>query len=97
MAVSDLRTSIEEASAPVLERLAALPRLVPFLVVLALGVAGVLIPGWGWVLVGIVALILVWFLYIAWPALTPPGRMLRLAVIAITVAIMLTRLFPQRG
>lgn len=95
--MSSVRESIESASAPVLQRLAALPKLVPFLVVLALVVGGFLIDGWGWVLLLVVAALLTWFLYVAWPTLSGPGRTLRLAVIAITLAIMLTQAFPRGG
>ncbi len=93
--MSSVRASIEQASSPLLQRLAALPKLVPFLVVLALVVGGFLVEGWGWVLLLVVALLLTWFLYIAWPTLSAPGRMLRGAVIAIMVAIMLTQAFPR--
>lgn len=93
--MSDLRHRIESASAPTLIRLAGLPKAVPFLVVLALVVGGFLIKGWGWLLLAIVAVLLGWFLYIAWPTLSAPGRMLRLAVIGITVAMTFTQAFPR--
>lgn len=90
-----VRESIERASTPVLGRLASLPKLVPFLVVLALAVGGIFIEQWGWVLLLFVAAVLAWFLYIAWPRLSAPGRFLRAAVLAMMLAIMLTQAFPR--
>ena len=46
-------------------------------------------------MLAIVAVLLGWFLYIAWPTLSAPGRMLRLAVIGIPVAMTLTQAFPR--
>ena len=89
------RDSIERTSAPVLQRLTALPSAVPFVAVLALMVAGVLIPGWGWVLVALVALFLTWLLVLAWPRLRGPERLMRVAVIAIAVAIAVTQALPR--
>jgi mannose/fructose/N-acetylgalactosamine-specific phosphotransferase system component IIC len=93
--VSSLRTSVEAASLPALTRLSRLPRLVPFLVVLGLMVAGVLIPGWGFVLTVLVVLLLLWLLYLGWPRLSTPERMMRLAVLAIVLAVLVTQLFPR--
>lgn len=93
--MSTLRTAVEKASLPLLTRLSALPRLVPFLIVLVLMVAGILIPGWGFVLVLLVALFLGWMLFLAWPRLAPPERMMRLAVVAIAVAIAITQALPR--
>ena len=45
--VSTLRESFERASLPALTFLSRLPRVVPFLVMLGLVVAGALLPGWG--------------------------------------------------
>lgn len=93
--VSGLRDSLERSSAPLLQRLASLPRVVPFLLVLGLMIAGILIPGWGWILVAVVALFLVWLLVLGWPRLTMPERLMRLAVVAIAVAITITQAVPS--
>ena len=93
--MSSLRESLESKSAPVLQTLAALPRAVPFLLVLALMIAGIVIPGWGWVLLAVVTLFLVWLLLLGWPRLTGPERLMRVAVVAIALAITLTQAFPR--
>ena len=90
-----LRESLESASAPVLRTIASLPRAVPFLIVLALMVAGALIPGWGWVLIALVVVLLTWILLLAWPRLTPSERLMRTAVVAIILAVAVTQAVPR--
>lgn len=92
---SSFRTSVEKASLPLLTRLSRLPRVVPFLVVLALLVGGILIPGWGWVLTALVALFLAWMLFLGWPRLTGVERLMRVAVILLAVAIAVTQAVPR--
>lgn len=93
--MSSLRESFESASLPALTFLSRLPRVVPFLVVLGLVVAGVLVPGWGWVLVGLVVLLLLWILLLAWPRLSAPERLMRSAVVALLLAITVTQALPR--
>jgi hypothetical protein len=93
--VPTLRQTIESASLPALTRLGTVPRAVPFLVVLALMVAGVLIPGWGWLLLLPVLLFLVWTLYLGWPALDRGARVGRVAVVLMAVAITVTQAAPR--
>jgi hypothetical protein len=95
LAVSTFRESLERASLPLVERLSRLPRVVPFLAVLALLVGGILIPGWGWVLTALVALFLAWMLFLGWPRLRPVERLMRVAVIAMAVAIAFAQAFPR--
>jgi hypothetical protein len=95
LCVSSMRESVEQASLPALRRLSSLPRVVPFLAVLALMVAGLLIPTWGWVFLAVVLLFLSWMLYLGWPRLTLPERMFRVAVLTIATAVTLTQVFPQ--
>ncbi len=92
---SSFRASVERASLPVLSRLSHLPRFIPFLVVLALLVGGILIPGWGWVLTALVALFLAWMLFLGWPRLTGVERLMRAAVVLLAVAITLTQAIPR--
>lgn len=92
---SSFRASVERASLPLLTRLSRLPRAVPFLVVLALLVGGILIPGWGWVLTALVALFLAWMLFLGWPRLTGVERLMRVAVILLAVAIAVTQAVPR--
>ncbi len=93
--MSTLRESFERVSLPVLTRLSALPRFVPFLLVLGLIVAGIFVPGWGWVLIAAAALILLWILALAWPRLTMPERLMRVAVVAMLGAVIVTQAFPR--
>ncbi|MGL4177107.1 MAG: DUF6703 family protein [Dermatophilaceae bacterium] len=93
--MSSLRDSLERASLPALTRLSRLPRPVPFLVVLALVVGGLLVPGWGWVLLAVVSAVLLWFLVLAWPRLTLAERMMRIAVVAMMLAITVTQAVPR--
>jgi hypothetical protein len=93
--VPSLRESIQRASLPVVERLNALPRFVPFLVILGLMVAGLFVPGWGWALLALVVFFLLWTLYLAWPAMDGIQRMMRLTIVLIAVAITLTQAFPR--
>ena len=90
-----LRESLESASAPLLRTIASLPRAVPFLVVLGLMVAGALIPGWGWLLLALVTLFLAWLLVLGWPRLTSQERLMRVAVVALALAITITQAIPR--
>ena len=90
-----MRESFERASLPAVRYLNGLPRVVPFLVVLGLVVAGIFLPAPGWLLIGVAALLLAWILALAWPRLTVPEKLMRLAVVAIITAIMLTEAFPR--
>ena len=93
--MSSLRESFERASLPAIRYLNGLPRLVPFLAVLALIVFGIFLPAPAWVLIGVAAALLAWLLALAWPRLNVAERLMRLAVVAIIVAIMVTEAFPK--
>ncbi|MFC7488189.1 DUF6703 family protein [Knoellia sp. CPCC 206453] len=93
--MSPLRESFERASAPILQTLAGLPRVVPFLLVLGLMVAGIVIEGWGWILIAAVTLFLLWLLLLGWPRLTAPERLMRVAVVAIAAAVTVTQAIPN--
>jgi hypothetical protein len=95
--VPSLRESVESASYPVVRRLAEWPKWAPFLLILALMVAGVLIPTVGWILIALVAVFLTWLLYLAWPRLAAVDRLMRLAVIAIVIVAAVTRANPRTG
>lgn len=95
LAVSTFRESLERASLPLLNRLSRLPRAVPFLLVLALLVGGILIPGWGWVLTALVALFLLWMLVLGWPRLSGVERLMRVAVVFLAVAIAVSQAIPR--
>lgn len=93
--MSSLRESFEHASLPAVRYLNGLPRLVPFLAVLALIVLGIFLPSPAWVLIGAAALLLAWLLALAWPRLNVAERLMRLAVVAIIVAITVTEALPR--
>ncbi|HET8600482.1 MAG TPA: DUF6703 family protein [Segeticoccus sp.] len=91
-----LRGAVERASMPLLTRLSRLPRVVPFLSMLALLLVGAFLGGpVGVVLVAVAALFLAWLLYLAWPKLGGNERLMRLAVIALVVAVAVVQLVPK--
>lgn len=92
-----LRESIESASYPLVKRLSQWPKWAPFLLILGLMVAGVVIPSVGWVLIAVVAVFLVWLLYLGWPRLSAVDRLMRIAVIALVVVAAITRANPRTG
>jgi hypothetical protein len=93
--VSTLRESFERASLPALTFLNGLPRFVPFLGILVLSLAGILLPSPAWLLLAVVIVVLAWILALAWPRLTGAERLMRLAVVAIMVAVLVTQLAPR--
>ncbi len=93
--VSSFRESVERASLPAVTTLSRLPRAVPFLAVLALMVLGIVVQGWGWVFIAIVWLFLAWMLYLGWPRLATPERLMRVAILVLVLAVTVTRAFPR--
>jgi hypothetical protein len=89
------RSRVEHAAYPVLDRLERLPRLVPFLAVLLLLVVGILVPRWGFVASGVVGLGVAFLIYYTWPRLTMPERLMRLAVLAVIVAVTIVQAVPR--
>lgn len=71
-----------------------LPPAVPVLFVFGLVLVGGLVP-WGWALVGLATLILVWVAVMSWPRLTTSEKLLRLAVIALLLAVTVVRALPR--
>ncbi|WP_151526569.1 DUF6703 family protein [Serinicoccus kebangsaanensis] len=91
-----LRLTIEQASRPMLERLARLPVWLPFLALLLLILGGGLVGGpVGWVMVGIALLFVGWLLYLSWPRLTGVERVMRLAVLLLFLALTIIQLVPR--
>ena len=91
-----LRPSIERASLPLITRLSQLPRAVPFLLMLGLLVAGVVIAGpVGFVLMSVAATFVGWILYLSWPRLSGTERIMRLAVLLLAVTLAVVQLFPR--
>ena len=91
-----LRPSIERASLPLITRLSKLPRAVPFLLLLAVLVAGVVISGpFGFVLMGLAAAFVGWILYLSWPRLSGSERIMRFAVLLLAVVLAVVQLVPR--
>ena len=81
-----MRRTIERGVGPFVVLAGRLPRAVPFLVVVALLVGGLLLGGpIGAALLLVLAAILALLLALAWPALQSAPRLLRLAVVAVLV------------
>jgi hypothetical protein len=91
-----VRQRIDHASLPLMTKLSRLPRLAPFLIMLALLVGGVLIGGpVGFVLMALAVIFVAWVLYLSWPALSSSERIMRLAVLLIAVVLAVVQLFPR--
>ena len=91
-----LRRSVERASLPLITRLNHLPKAVPFLLLLALLVAGVFISGQvGFVLMFLGAAFVGWVLFLSWPRLSGSERIMRFAVLLLALALALVQLFPR--
>ena len=93
--MSTFRQRVDRASLPAITALSRLPRALPVLAVLGLMVAGILVPGWGWVLLLVVVLFIGWTLYLAWPVLDPTPRLMRATILLLAAAITVTQAFPQ--
>jgi hypothetical protein len=84
------RRGIERASVKPAAYLHHLPRWLPPVVVAALFVGGLYVRGWtGTIMLLLVAAALAWLAALSWPAVSAPGRLLRVAVIAGLVALAL--------
>jgi hypothetical protein len=87
---------VERVTTPALLRLSRLPRLVPFVVMLALIVAGLFVSGVvGFVLILLGVLFLGWLLYLGWPRLTMAERVMRMAVIVLGAGLAVIQLSPR--
>jgi hypothetical protein len=87
------KSTIRRQSAVFLLYVHQLPRWVPLILLPALLIAGLAVPG----VLGAVALVLlalvIWFLFLATPARNPAHRVLRLAVPLLLVAVAAVKLF----
>lgn len=92
---TSLRTRVEAASTRPLTAMARLPGWVPFVVVFVLMLSGAFLGGpLGVALLAGPILFLTWLLYLTWPRLRTPERAMRLAVLALVVAIAVTQAVP---
>ena len=89
------RSRVEHAAYPVLDRLERLPRVLPFLAVIALIVVGIFVPRWGFLASALVALGVAFLVYYTWPRLTLPERLMRCAVLVLIVAVTVVQAVPR--
>lgn len=72
-----------------------MPKAVPFLLLLALLVSGVIIHGKvGFVLMILGATFVGWVLFLSWPRLNGSERIMRFAVLLLAFALAVVQLFP---
>ncbi len=89
------RSRVEHSTHRFLERMNGLPRVLPFLVVLALVLAGIFVPHVGFVATLLVAALVAFLVYYTWPRLSRPEKLLRLAVLFLAVALAVVQAFPR--
>jgi hypothetical protein len=90
---SPLRRAVERRSVGPLTWLSTRPRWVPFVLVLILLLGGLFLPvPVAAVLLVVLALLLVWLTYLAWPKLDPTGRFTRLLVLALVAYVLIQRI-----
>ncbi|HVF04055.1 MAG TPA: DUF6703 family protein [Frankiaceae bacterium] len=90
---SPFRHAVERRSAVVALFLRGLPRPVPGLIVLGLVAAGLLAaPPVSPLVLLVVASLLGWLAFLAWPAIPTPGKLVRVVVIALVIGYALSRL-----
>lgn len=90
---SSFRAAVERRSFVVVAFLRGLPKAMPGLLMLGILAGGVALRGAaGAACVGFGALVLLWLTYLSWPALPPPGRAVRVVVVALLVLLALSRL-----
>lgn len=91
-APTTLRRRVEVASRPALVRLTALPRpVVPLATVVLFAVAVLAPTPVAAVALVIIGLFLVWLTFLAWPALSVGGKLIRLVMVGLVVVLGLTR------
>ncbi|WP_265447231.1 DUF6703 family protein [Flexivirga meconopsidis] len=85
---SPLRVRVEHASDPAVQAIGRAPRALPAGVALLLVVVGAILRGpVGAVCFGVLAAVVCWLLYLAWPRIEPIERMMRIAVLLLLVAL----------
>ena len=81
-----------------MERLNSLPRAVSLVALLVALAVGLLAPRpFGGIAFLLVTAFVGWLLFITWPRLSTPERMMRLAVLVLTFAVAVVRTVPGTG
>jgi hypothetical protein len=79
-----------------MERVNALPRAVAFIVLGLVLVVGVAAPApWSGIAFLLVSIFVGWLLYLTWPRLTLPERLMRVAVLVLALGVAIVNLFPR--
>lgn len=87
------RDSVERRSVVMLTYLNGLPRAVPFTLLLGLLLAGLLTTGiLAFIALALVAAFLAWLLFIGWPLMSVPARVLRLASTLLVAGVAVAQL-----
>jgi hypothetical protein len=90
---SPARRRLEDRSRPLLLRLTALPKPAVPIATIALLTIGVLAPPViGLVALCLVALFIAWLTFLAWPAVSVGGRLIRLLMVGLVLVLAFTRL-----
>lgn len=91
-----LRSRIEHASVPWVERMNRVPRPLALVLLVVVLAVGVLAPApWSGVAFLLVGLFVGWLLFLTWERLTLPERLMRFAVLAIVLAVTIVKLVPK--
>lgn len=94
MALS-LRSRIEHASVPWVERMHRIPQPLALVLLVVVLAAGVLAPRpWGGIAFLLVGLFIGWLLFLTWERLKLPERLMRIAVLVLVLAVMIVKLVP---
>ncbi len=95
MALS-FRSRVEHASYPWIERLRSVPRPAGIGALVVLLAVGILAPRpWAGLAFLVVAAFVGWLLYLMWERLSLPERLMRTAVLVLTVAVAVVRIVPS--
>jgi hypothetical protein len=90
------RSRVEHASAPLVERMNAVPRAVGLVVLVVVLAIGMFAPSpWSGVAFLLVSAFVAWLLFLTWQRLTLPERLLRMAVLALALAVTIVELAPR--
>ena len=89
------RSRVEHASYPLVERLNALPRAISVAAFVVVLLVGIIAPQpWGGIAFLLVSLFVGWLLYLTWERLSLPERLMRAAVLVLTLVVAVVKIVP---